>query len=292
MDVSARQHRFNRRAAEILRECGELLRQQDANQFRVNAYMRAARTLETLDVDARVILDAEGLDGLIRLPAIGRGLASSIDEIARTGRLSLLERLRGTADPETLFQSVPGIGPGLARDLHHRLHVDTLEALELAAHDGRLETVPGIGPRRAAAIRFGLSGLLGRNPARATRPTGPSVDDLLVVDREYREKALADRLPKLAPKRFNPAGKAWLPVLHTQRGEWHFTALYSNTARAHELGRTRDWLVVYFYDEDHREGQHTIVTETVGRLKGRRVVRGREAECRAYYDRSRQKAVA
>jgi len=57
--------------------------------------------------------------------------------------------------------------------------------------------------------------------------------------------------------------------------------LFSNTARAHELGRTDDWVVVYYYDADHHEGQNTIVTETQGPMKGNRVVRGREAECRA-----------
>jgi hypothetical protein len=41
---------------------------------------------------------------------------------------------------------------------------------------------------------------------------------------------------------------------------------------------------VYFYDDHHREGQHTVVTETRGGLIGRRVVRGLEAECRAYYE--------
>ena len=101
------------------------------------------------------------------------------------------------------------------------------------------------------------------------------------VDRLYREKAEAGDLPTIAPKRFNPEGKAWLSVLHTDRDGWHFTALYSNTARAHELGRTRDWVVIYFYDAEHAEGQHTVVTETRGPLAGRRVVRGREAECRA-----------
>ena len=94
---------------------------------------------------------------------------------------------------------------------------------------------------------------------------------------------MAGELPQIAPRRFNPDGKAWLPILHSARDCWHFTALYSNTARAHELGRTRDWVVVYFYDDHHREGQHTVVTETRGTLIGRRVVRGLEAECRAYY---------
>ena len=48
--------------------------------------------------------------------------------------------------------------------------------------------------------------------------------------------------------------------------------------RAHELGRTRDWVVIYYYDEDHREGQNTVVTETHGPRRGERVVRGRERE--------------
>jgi hypothetical protein len=106
---------------------------------------------------------------------------------------------------------------------------------------------------------------------------------LLDVDAEYRDKAARGQLPRVAPKRFNPAGDAWLPVLHATRGPWHFTALFSNTARAHELGRTHDWVVIYFYDDEHAERQHTVVTETRGPLVGKRVVRGREAECRAHY---------
>jgi hypothetical protein len=72
-------------------------------------------------------------------------------------------------------------------------------------------------------------------------------------------------------------------VLHTERSGWHFTALYSNTGRAHQLRRTRDWVVIYFYDGDHRERQRTVVTETHGPLEGRRVVRGSEADCALHY---------
>jgi hypothetical protein len=111
----------------------------------------------------------------------------------------------------------------------------------------------------------------------------PSIEVLLDVDREYREKAAAGRLVTIAPRRFNPTGEAWLPVLHTERGDWHFTALFSNTARAHELKRTRDWVVLYFHADTQAEVQRTVVTETQGALTGRRVIRGREAECRAYY---------
>ena len=60
-------------------------------------------------------------------------------------------------------------------------------------------------------------------------------------------KAAAGSLRKIAPKRFNPKDETWLPVLHTRRGDWHFTVLYSNTQRAHELGKTHDWVVIYFH---------------------------------------------
>jgi hypothetical protein len=272
---------LNSQAAEIFRECAEILRHQAANPFRINAYVRAANVLESLQDDVRELLAEEGIDGLVKLPGIGKGLAAAIDEIARTGRLSQLDRLRGEASPETLFQSLPGVGPRLARDIHDRLHIDTLEALETAAHDGSLLEVPGIGERRAAAIRAGVAAALGRGQARRRgHGPAPEVRLLLEVDAEYRSKAEAGDLPKIAPRRFNPEGKAWLPILHAEREGWHFTALFSNTARAHDLGRTHDWVVIYFYDDEHRESQCTVVTETHGAMKGERVVRGREAECR------------
>jgi len=272
---------LNNRAAEIFRECAEILKHQAANPYRVNAYVRAANVLDALQDDVRELLDKEGVDGLVKLPGIGKGLAAAIDEIARTGRLSQLDRLRGEASPETLFQTLPGVGRKLAEDIHETLHVDTLEALETAAHDGSLLTVPGVGERRAAAIRAGLSALLGRGQGQRSRlGPAPPVRLLLMLDASYRKRAAAGELPKIAPKRFNPEGKAWLPILHTEREGWHFTALFSNTARAHDLGKTDDWVVIYFYDEDHQEGQCTVVTETHGPMQGERVVRGREGECR------------
>lgn len=268
-----------------LREAADLLEQQGANPFRVRAYRQAAETVNHLDRDVGAISETGGVKALKSLPGIGAGIAAAILEIVHTGQWSQTERLRGTLDPEKLFQTIPGIGPELAARIHDTLHVDTLEALEVAAHDGRLESVPGVGRRRATMIRANLANMLTR---RRVRPVdkfhGPPVELLLDVDQEYRERAENADLPRISPRRFNPDNRAWLPILHTNRERWHFTALYSNTARAHELKRTHDWVVVYFYDDNHEEGQHTIVTETRGALVGRRVVRGREPECRTYYN--------
>jgi len=276
----------NQRLADRLREAADLLEGQGANPFRVGAYRRAAETLVGLERDAADILEREGQEGLIALPNIGRSIAAAIEELVRTGRWAQLERLRGTLDPEHLFQAVPGIGPGLARRVHEVLEIGTLEGLEVAAHDGRLERVPGIGARRAAMIRAALASMLGRRPLRHRRETAaPSVELLLDIDAEYRARAAKGDLRRIAPRRFNPSGEAWLPVLHTRRADWDATALYSNTARAHELDKLHDWVVIYFHGDDEPEGQCTVVTETRGGLVGRRVVRGRESECRAYYQK-------
>jgi hypothetical protein len=79
-------------------------------------------------------------------------------------------------------------------------------------------------------------------PRRSALQEEPNVDILLDVDREYREKVALDVLPRIAPKRFNPESKAWLPVLHTTRGQWHFTALHSNMSfrREHQC-REPSW---------------------------------------------------
>ncbi|MEN8133347.1 MAG: helix-hairpin-helix domain-containing protein [Pseudomonadota bacterium] len=276
--------RLNEEVAGILREIGDLLEQQGAESFRANAYRRAADTAEQLTEDLQTLYTREGIDGLTALPNIGKGISRLIIEVLATGRSSRLENLRGTLEPERLFRTLPGVGAELAHRIHDVLQVQNLEALEVAAHDGRLETVPGVGRRRAESIRASLGNMLGRRIRRLDKETVvPPVALLLRVDEEYRQKAIGDELPKIAPRRFNPDGTAWLPILHTNRDGWHFTALYSNTARAHELGRTRDWVVVYDYDDHHHESQHTIVTETRGPLIGKRVVRGRELECRNHY---------
>jgi DNA polymerase (family X) len=115
-----------------------------------------------------------------------------------------------------------------------------------------------------------------------SRMDAPGVEILLDIDRDYRARARSGELHRIAPRRQNPEGKAWLPVLHKRVEPWHFTALFSNTPRAHDLHRVYDWVVI-FYSDHGADGQATVVTERRGALAGRRVVRGREPECARYY---------
>lgn len=279
---------LNVEIAQRLKEVAALLHEQGANPFRIQAYRHAADTVQRLDRPAADILREEGMEGVRRLPGIGESLARSIRDLIITGRLPMLDRLRGETDHVALLASVPGIGQALAKRLHHDLGIDTLEELEVAAHDGRLSDIEGVGPKKLAGIIDSLASRLDRVRRRggmaATHPSTqePSIEELLEVDREYREKAEAGTLRMIAPRRFNPKGEAWLPVLHTQRVPRHYTALFSNTARAHQLEKTRDWVILYF-DDGNGEHQHTVITAQRDPLKGKRIVRGLEPECAAYY---------
>ena len=276
--------------ASVLIEAAGLLEAQGANPYRVRAYRNAAKTVCALSEPAWKIVYREGIDGLTQLPAIGQSLAHSIVHLVQSGRLPLLDRLRGENDADRLFATVADIGPKLAHRIHEELGIETLAELASASIDGRLARVPGMGTKRVRAVRESLSGRF-----RAVRPAQTttvrvrdeaspraSVGELLDVDREYRQLARQGRLPRIAPRRFNPTGDAWLPVLHTEREGRHYTALYSNTARAHELDATHDWVVIY-RDDDNHSGCWTAITACFGRLRGKRVVRGREGDCARHY---------
>jgi DNA polymerase (family X) len=274
---------LNAEIAARLDQVAHLLDAQGAGAFRISAYRNAAASLRALPVAVDRIYHEQGVGGLERIPGVGTSIARAIRDQVLTGRLPLLERLRGTLDPVGAFRSLPGVGPVLAERLHEELGLGTLEDLEIAVHNGRLAALPGFGEKRLAGLRAALVQRFGhgrREPA-AVSPE-PPVEEILDVDREYRERAEAGTLPTIAPRRLNPTHEAWLPILHTVRGERHYTALYSNTARAHRLGRTRDWVVLY-WDGGAEEHQCTVVTARSGALRGHRVIRGREAECLACY---------
>lgn len=275
---------LNETVAERLEEVAKLLGVQGANPFRVRAYRLAAATVRGLEEPVAALLARDGLEGLERLPGIGESIARAVRDLVLLGHLPLLERLRGESDPVRLLRSVPGVGPKMAERLHHELAIDSLEDLETAAHDGRLAGLPGIGEKRLAGIRESLAQRLARVRAGQWQVPDkePPVAELLDVDREYRDKAARGKLRTIAPRRFNPKGESWLPVLHTRRGRRQYTALFSNTPRAHQLGKTHDWVVLY-HDGGRGERLATVVTAERGRLAGRRVVRGREAECERHY---------
>ena len=132
----------------------------------------------------------------------------------------MLDDLQGEIAPGELITQVPGIGKTLAQRIAEELNVSTLEELEQAAYDGRLERLERFGEKKVKNIQVSLAGMLSTTAQRSSRQAGkeakqeqPAVSLILDVDQEYRQRAEACELRKIAPKRFNPEGKAWLPIM-------------------------------------------------------------------------------
>lgn len=259
--------------AEKLRDYADLLYSRGDDDFRSRAYRNASDVVASLTRPVTAILTEEGRGGLEALPAIGDTIAGAIAQMVSTGRWQQLERLRKELTPEVMFRSIPGIGKRLAATLAKDEHLATLEDLENAIAFGGHD-IKGIGPRRSRMIAAVLASRLGK-PLLASmkEPSRPPDALLLEVDRIYRQRAAAGQLRRIAPRRFNPSHEAWLPVMRMNHDDWHFTALFSNTKRAHEVGKTGDWVVIYHQRDGEPEARSTVISAGRGAAAGQRVIR-------------------
>ena len=289
----------NQLLAQLLHEIAVLLASEGASDFRVSAYDRASHVILRLPIGIRTVYAQDGLPGLIKIPSIGESIAHCIEQFLHSGHIPLLDQLHGDTSAEHVFATLPGIGTELSRRIHHELGIESLPELIAAIDDGRLATVDGIGRKRVRTIRECVMERLRHadgHPSQSEDAAaheqqisdkGPQsaavhVSEILDVDAEYRRLASAGKLHKIAPKKLNPDHSRWLPVLHTQRGHRHYTALYSNSQRAHDFHTLRDWVVI-IRDDPNAEDRWTVITSQFGRLKGYRIVRGREPECEELY---------
>jgi DNA polymerase (family 10) len=271
----------NATIARKLNDYATYLEGEAANIYRVRAYRRAAATVLEQERPLAEVVNDKGRAGLEELPGVGPSLAYTIEGLVRTGEFRTLRPDAGHIDPDRQLTSLPGIGRQLARRLHDQLGITTLEEVERAAQEGRLAQV-GIGPKRLRSLLDALASRLRRNRLPEPISDEPSVSVLLAIDAEYRRQVEGDALSRKTARRSHPEQESYLPLYVADREGWRFRAQFSTTALAHRLGKMHDWVVIAFHDGAH-SGQRTIVTETRGDLRGRRVVRGREHECRLHY---------
>jgi DNA polymerase (family 10) len=154
----------NREIAGLLQSIGDLLEVKGEVGFKVAAYRKAAGRIEGLGQPVEQ-LHAEGR--LRQIPGVGQALAQKIGEYLDTGRLVYYDRLAAEF-PSGLVEllDVPGLGPRTARAIFEALGVGDLQALELAARQGRLRGVPGIGGKTEENILHELERLKQRTDRR------------------------------------------------------------------------------------------------------------------------------
>jgi len=147
----------NQEIASILHQVADMLAIQGENRHRVFAYQRAAETIAHLERDA---VDVWRDGKLTDLPGIGETLAGKIEELLTTGRLAFYERLKGEVPPGVVqMLQIPDVGPKTAGRLWKELGITSLEGLEAAAREGRVQTLSRMGARTEARILAGIEAL-------------------------------------------------------------------------------------------------------------------------------------
>ena len=124
---------------------GDLLQIDGADRHRILAYHRGAARLRATPESVAAMAVA---GTATNLPDIGATLQSKMVERCETGQISALAKLTerlpaGLAD----LARIEGLGPKRAKAIWEHIGVSNLDELAAAANDGRLATVPGVGPK-------------------------------------------------------------------------------------------------------------------------------------------------
>jgi DNA polymerase (family 10) len=146
----------NLEIAKIFREMAALYEMQDV-QFKPRAYERVAKSLETLGRNVRDIYREGGLKALEKIPGTGKSLALHIEELLKTGKLKLYQKLKKDVpvDIDELM-AIEGIGPKTIQVLYKKLKIKTVTDLEAAAKAGKIAKLPHFGPQSEQKILKGV----------------------------------------------------------------------------------------------------------------------------------------
>jgi DNA polymerase (family 10) len=128
--------------------------EEDPNvQFRARAYYRAADTIASLQENVIDIYGRQGVNGLLEIPAVGKAIASKIEEYLKGGKIQHLEELKAKVpiDIDELY-GIEGIGPKTIKMFYDKLQIKNLADLEKAATEGKLKTLPGFTEKKEQDI--------------------------------------------------------------------------------------------------------------------------------------------
>ena len=182
----------NREIAEIFARCADMLQIRGDNIHRVLSYRRAAETIRAVPRDLRVI-SSEGK--LTDLSYIGKTIAAKIDEMLESGELDFYNRLKEEV-PEGLvdIMHINGVGPKKAKLFWEKLEVTSVDALKIAADNGKLAELPGMGVKSQQKILDGIEALsrqTGRANIGEALPAAQRILDMLLELPQAQEGALA-----------------------------------------------------------------------------------------------------
>ena len=154
----------NQEIADRLEAFGTLLELAEANPYTSRAYRRAADTIRSAPVPVADLVRS----GRVRqLRGIGSGIEAKLRELVDTGSIAELTELERELSPELVgLGRYLGLTARRSIEIARALDIHTAEEFRQAAADGRLQSVPGVGPK----LEGRLLEALGRESAPRPRP--------------------------------------------------------------------------------------------------------------------------
>jgi DNA polymerase (family 10) len=124
------------------------------DRFRINSYRKVARVMAEMPTDAGVLLEQ---GRLADVPGVGKSTVAKIEEFVKTGSIKAHQELLARIPPTLLeLLRIPGVGPKSVKAFYQDLHVGSIADLKKALDEGLVETLPGFGEKKAAALRRGI----------------------------------------------------------------------------------------------------------------------------------------
>lgn len=171
-------HVKNREVADLLYQMAELLELQAENRFKIIAYSKAARAIETLPEDINAVCREKRLQSI---PGVGKAIAQKVEEFLKTGKIQAHQELLAKTPPGLAqLLAISGLGPKTVFMLHEKLNVTNLEELEKAAREHRIRRLPRMGPTREANILKSIERYKKRSTRILFSTAEPIVNDILV----------------------------------------------------------------------------------------------------------------
>jgi DNA polymerase (family 10) len=146
----------NAAIAKIFRKIGFIIEMNgnDVNAtFKARAYKRTSDVIASLPTSIEEIYRKERLEGLQKIPSIGKAIALKIEEYITTGTIKYYEELKATTplNIDDLYD-IEGIGPKTIKVLYDKLKIKDLSGLEKAASEGRLRNIQGFSQNKEETI--------------------------------------------------------------------------------------------------------------------------------------------
>jgi DNA polymerase (family X) len=149
----------NSEVAKIFREIAFILQTEDEKKsdpnliFKIRSYNKAADEIQNLSLEIGDIYKKDKLKGLLKIPSIGKAIATKLEEYITTGKINYYDELKEKLPVDvSQFFGLEGIGPKTIKTLYSNLGIKNIPDLEKAALEGKIRSIPRFSQKKEELI--------------------------------------------------------------------------------------------------------------------------------------------